>query len=113
MSKAKKLVLVSATSMSKTDTREGTLVLKRIFYIHYLVQFKKDANEIQVQTLIDSRSEINAIYQTLAKKLGLFIKPTDIGVQKIDGTMQDTYRMVVAAFSVADKANQNSLKRPS
>ena len=39
-------------------TREEAL--ERVSYIHYPVQFK-GTNETQVQALIDSRSEINAI----------------------------------------------------
>ena len=56
--------------------------------------------------MIDSRSEVNAIHPTFAKQLGLPIRPTDVGAQKIDGTMLDICGMVVAAFSVKDKANQ-------
>ena len=37
---------------------------------------------------------------------GLFVKPTDVGVQKIDSSTLDTYGMVVAAFSVTDKTNR-------
>ena len=32
--------------------------------------------------------------------------PTDIEAQKIDGTMLDTFRMVISAFSVIDKINR-------
>ena len=32
----------------------------------------------------------------------------DIGAQKIDGTMLDSYGLVVAAFSVTIKANRSS-----
>ena len=56
--------------------------------------------------LFDLGSEVNTIHPTLARKLGLPIKPTDVGIQKIDGTMLDTFEMVVWAFSVTDKANQ-------
>ena len=55
---------------------------------------------------IDSGNEVNAIYSTFAKNLGLPIRPIDVGARKIDGTTLDTYGMVVAAFSVTDKANQ-------
>ena len=106
MSKAQKLVSVSAISISMTDVREEGLVLERIQYIYYPVQFKKDTNETQVQALFDSRSEVNAIHPTLVKKLGLSIRPIDIKVQKIDGITLNTYEMVVAAFSIADKANR-------
>ena len=99
---AKKLVSVSATSTSVTDTIEKAL--KRVFCIHYLLQFKKDKN--QVQALIDSGSEVNTMHPSFAKQLGLPIRPTDVGAQKIDGTTLDTHGMVVAIFSVIDKANR-------
>ena len=54
----------------------------------------------------DSGSEINAINLTLVRELGLFIKPIDIGSQKIDKTMLDIFEIMVTAFSVNDKANQ-------
>ena len=69
-----------------------------------MVQFKK--SKVQVQALIDSKSEVNAIYLTFAKQPGLFIRPTDFGAQKIDGTTLDTYKMIVAAFLVKNRANQ-------
>ena len=58
-----------------------------------------------VSALFDSSSEVNAIYLTFTHKLGLSIRPTDIRTQKIDGTMLDTYGMVVAAFSMTNKGN--------
>ena len=56
--------------------------------------------------LFDSGSKINTIYPTFAKELGLSIRPTDVRVQKIDSTMLYIYEMVVAAFSMINKANQ-------
>ena len=50
--------------------------------------------------------KVDAIHPIFAKELGLPIKPTDVGVQKIDGNMLNTYKMEFAAFSVTDKANQ-------
>ena len=49
---------------------------------------------------------MNAIYRTFAKQLGLLIRPTDVEEQKIDGTILNIYGLVVAAFSVVDKANR-------
>ena len=60
-----------------------------------------------MSTLLDSRSEVNAIHPTFAKKLGLPIKSTDVGVQKIDGTMLNTYGVVFAAFLVTDKTDRS------
>ena len=51
-------------------------------------------------------SEVNAVYTTFAKELGLSIRLTDIEVQKIDGITIDTYEMVIVAFLVKDKANR-------
>ena len=93
-----------------TGAREEALeqeeALERVPCIHYSVQFKKNTNKAQVQALINSGSKVNAIYPTFAKQLGLSIRPTDVGAQKIDGTTLDTYGIGVAAFSVEDKANR-------
>ena len=51
-------------------------------------------------------SKVNAIYPTLAKELALPIKPTEVGAQKILGTILNTFEIVVAAFSMANKANR-------
>ena len=59
-----------------------------------------------MQTLINKKSEVNAIYLFFAKQLGLSIRPTDIGAQKIDSTMLNINKIVVAAFSVVDEVNQ-------
>ena len=99
---AKKLVLVSATSTSITDV--GEEALERVPCIHYPVQFR-DRDKAPVQALIKSRSEVNAIYPFFAKQLSLLIRPIDVGVQKIDGTILNIYGMVVAAFLIVDKAN--------
>ena len=100
---AKKLVLVSATSKSITDTKKEAL--ECVPYIHYPVQFK-DMDKATVQALINSGSEVNAVHLSFIKQLGLPIKPTNVRAQKIDNTMLDIYRIVVAAFLVVDKANQ-------
>ena len=59
-----------------------------------------------MQTLIDLESKINAMHPSLIKQLGFSIRPTDVRAQKIDGTTLDTNGMVVAVFSVVDRANQ-------
>ena len=38
-----------------------------------------------------------------AAKLGLSLRPTGIGVQKIDGTSLKTYGMTITGFSIEDK----------
>ena len=58
-----------------------------------------------VSALLDLGSEINAIQPTFARELGLPIRTTDVGAQKIN-VMLDTFGMMVVAFLVTDKANQ-------
>ena len=74
----KKLASILATFMSMTGVKNEALILECISYIHYLIQLKKKVNETQVQVLIDSKSEVNATYLTLFKKLNFPIRPTDI-----------------------------------
>ena len=121
---------VSATSTSMTETREETVAkdvetaeavkstevskdgaqnkgeypnLARVPCIQYPITFWKKS--VSMLALFDLGSEVNAIHPALARKLGLAVRPTDIRAQKIDGTMLDTFEMVVTAFSVTDKAN--------
>ena len=99
----KKLVLVLATSTSITDASKEAL--ERIPCIHHPVQFK-DTNKALVQALINSGSEVNTIHPYFIKQLSLPIRLIDVGVQKIDDTTLDTHEMVVAVFSVENKANR-------
>ena len=55
--------------------------------------------------LLDSDSKVNVIHPTFARELGLFIRSTDVEVQKIDGTTLDTFGMIVIAFSVTNQVN--------
>ena len=59
-----------------------------------------------MSVLFDWSSKIIAIHLTFAKELGLPIRPTDIGAKKINSTTLNSFRAVVAAFLVTDKANQ-------
>ena len=78
--------------------------LARVPYIRYPITFQK--NSVPVSALLDSGSEINANHPTFAQKLKLSIRTTDVGAQKIDDTMLDTFGMVVVVFSITDKANR-------
>ena len=54
----------------------------------------------------NSGIEVNTIHPTFAEKLGLVVKFTNVGTQKIDSTTFETYEIVVAAFSVTDQTNR-------
>ena len=126
-SEAKKLVSVSAICTPVTETREEAvetakavesaevgkdsieskseyLNLVQVPCIQYSITFQKKS--VSMSALFDSGSEVNAIHSTLARKLGLPVRPTNVGAQKIDGTMLDIFRMVVTAFSMTAETNR-------
>ena len=75
--------------------------LLRVPCIYYPI----NVGEKSVLALFNSSNEINAIYPAFAKELGLSIRPTDVRAQKNDGTTLEIYGMVVAVFSMENKAN--------
>ena len=107
---------VSTTSTSVTeDSEEATLVsakeLERVTCIQYPIAFPggvtQDGSALgPVSALLDSGSEVNAMHPAFAERLGLVVRTTNVGAQKIDGTTLETYEMVVAAFSVTDQADR-------
>ena len=98
---------IGTTKISKDGKENKCEYLKnlaQIPYIQYLITFRKKF--VPMLALFDLNSKVNAIHLTFARELGLLIRPTDIGVQKIDDTTLDNFEIVVAAFSVTNKANQ-------
>ena len=110
--KVKKLVTVLVTSTPLIVVRKKAVYesknlgsnLVQVPYIRYPITFWKKS--LSVSALLELGSKVNAIYSTFVKKLGFFIRPTDIRAQKIDGTTLDTFGIIVAAFLVTDKTNQ-------
>ena len=84
--------------MTETS-KEDNVTLQRIPYVHYLIQFKKK----EVQALVDSGSEVNAITPAYAANLDLKIQKTNIGAQKINGSILNTFEMVLIDFQIEDK----------
>ena len=95
----KKLVLVLTTSASVTKASKEAqeAILDRVPYIYYPVQFQKDKGAT-ICALIDLSSKINAMTLTYAKQLGLQVRRTDVGAQKIDGSFFQTFGMVITGF---------------
>ena len=77
------------------------MILGQVPYIHYPVQFQKDKEVIKA--LIDSSNKVNAMTPAYAKQLGLQIRKTGVGAQKIDGLLLWTFGKVIAGFQVEDK----------
>lgn len=66
--------------------KEDEVVLKKVLYIHYLLQFRKNKKN-KMQALINLNSKINIITPIYIVKLGLKIRRTNIGAQKINGSI--------------------------
>ena len=90
--------------MSVTGAKEApkVRVLDRVPCLCYHVQFQKDKSK-DVLALLDSGSEVNAITLAYATQLGLEVRRTNVGTQKIDKFSLATYSMVIVAFQVLDK----------
>ena len=99
----KKLTSASTTFllMAGASIEDNPLALDWVPCICYPIRFKK--NEVQVQALLNSDSEVNAITLEYASKLGLKVCPTDVRAQKIDGSIFETFGMVLASFQMDDK----------
>ena len=91
---------VLATSVPVTGGNEKVVV--RVPCIHYPVQFQKE----QVKALLDSSNEVNAMNPEYARKLGLKIRRTNVGAQKINGSTLETFGIVIADFQLEDKASR-------
>lgn len=70
--------------------------LEYILSIWYLVKFKKDY--IEIKTLIDSGSKINAMTLAYIAIFGLCVYFTNVRAQKIDRSTLLTYSIVLAIF---------------
>ena len=86
----------------KSKSKYSSLI--QVSCIRYHIYFWKKS--VSVSALFVWDSKINAIYLAFAWELQLPIRLTNAGAQKIDGTMLDTFGMVVTAFSMTDKANR-------
>ena len=90
--------MVNSTLVTE-DSQEVTP--EHVLCIRYLIQFQKDKEDIQA--LLNLGSEVNAMNPAYAKKLGLRIRQTDVGAQKINGSHLNTFGIVIADFSLQNK----------
>ena len=84
------------------DDENPRFNLAQVPCIRYPINFKKKS----MLELLDLGSKVNAINPIFTKEPGFPIKPTDVGMQKIDGIMLDTNGIVVVAFLMIDKTNR-------
>ena len=103
----KKLASVSATSVPITYTRSNKVV--RVPYIYYPIWFQesqRQKSQEQVRVLLNSVSKVNVMNPVFARKLGFHIQKTNVGAQKIDGSILETFGIVIANFQVKDKGGR-------
>ena len=94
--------------MLVTDAKKAQKmrVLDRVSYICYFVQFWKNKSR-DVLALLNSRSEINAMTLAYTAQLGLKVRKTNLGAQKIDGSSLAIYNMLIVAFQLLNKLDRS------
>ena len=85
-------------------TNGGEKVVVRVPCINYPVWFQEDQE--QVKALLNGGSKVNAMNSAFARKLGIHIRKTNVGAQKINGSTLKTFRMVIADFQVENKGGR-------
>ncbi len=98
-----KQIVVLTTSILTTEASEKTF-LERVSCIWYSVWLQKDQDNLKA--LIDLDSKDNAMHSVYTTKLGLRVRKTNFGVQKIDWYCSKTFSMVIANFLVNDKLDE-------
>ena len=86
--------------MIKTNNKDYVL-LEQVSCIHYPLYFWK--NIAGIKALIDLGSEVNVMTLIYTLKLGFKIHSTNIGVQKIDDSTLEIFRIVLTSFQVKNK----------
>ena len=72
-------------------------VLDQVPYIYCLVQFHKD-NGKDILALLDFGSKVNAMTLAYMAQLGLKVRKTNLGAQKIAKSSLETYNIIIVAF---------------
>lgn len=75
------------------------MILKQVFYIYYLIQFKKN----KLKNPINLGSKVNIIILTNIVKLSLKIYFINIKAQKIDGFIFKMFEIVLVGLYIKDK----------
>ena len=66
------------------------------------MQFQKNKSK-DVLALIDSGRKVNVITPVYTAKLGFKMQKTDVGIQKIGGSLLKIYDIVIATFQIFNK----------
>ena len=77
-----------------TNNSDKEIMLNKIPCIHYSVWFQEE----QVEVLLNSGSNVNAMNPDFAWKLGFYIWKTNVRAQKINDSALKTFGMMIADF---------------
>lgn len=88
-----------------TDNSDKKVMLEKIPCIYYLICFQEDQE--QIKALLNSGNKVNVISLVYIKKLGLKIWKTNVGVQKINGSIFKTFKIVIANIQIKDKVGRS------
>lgn len=94
--------MAKISKKSKDNIEEEIILLEKIQCIYYLFYIQKD-KESNVQALINLGSKVNAMILAYTNKLGLKIYSTIVGAQKKDGSLFQTFKIILASFHIVDK----------
>lgn len=78
------------------------MALAKILYIYYPFCLQKD-NKNRLQVVIDSGSKINTMTPVHVLKLGVKFCHTNVEAQKINDSIFNTFRIVLANFQIENK----------
>ena len=79
------------------------MLLFWIKFFIFVIQFSLKKNKIQAKALINFGNKKNFITPRYTSKLGLKVYHTNIGAQKIDGSIFEIFEIVLANFQVENK----------
>ena len=88
--------------MTGASKKDDDVLLDRVSCIHYLLCFYKNKKN-EIRALINSGSKVNVMTLAYTLKLGLKVRRTNVGAQKIDGSTLEMFGMVLASFQIEDK----------
>lgn len=82
-------------------SNKNDITLARILYIHYLLYFQKNTNKLQA--LLNFGSKVNTMMPVYISKLGFRVCHTNVRTQKIDNSILEIFKMVLASFYIKNK----------
>ena len=89
-------VSTTCAFVAGANKKAQEVILDRVPYIHYPIQFQKEKEVIMA--LINSDSKVNTMTPAYTFKLGIQVWKTNVGAQKIDSSLLWTFGIVIAGF---------------